>query len=148
MGVPAPASRAPRVVLDTHLVLSALVFTGGGLVALRQAWQARRFTPLVSPATAAELIRVFAYPKFRLSAEEQGDLLADYLPYGETVRVPDPPPVTPPCRDPFDTVFLELALTGQADFLVTGDRDLLGLADTFPRPIMSAEAFLRTLEAT
>ena len=55
--------RPPRVVLDTNLVLSALVFTQGRLVALRHAWQNERCRPLVSKATAAELID--AYPNLK-----------------------------------------------------------------------------------
>ncbi len=148
MGAPATGPRAPRVVLDTNVVLQGLVFTRGTSVALRQACQAARFTPLASQATAAELIRVLAYPKFRLSPEEQQDLLGDSLPYCETVRMPNPPPATPLCRDPLDTPFLELALAGKADFLVTGDRDLLALAGVLTCPIVNAEAFLRTLEST
>lgn len=137
----------PRVVLDTNLVLSALVFSGGSLVALRRGWQSRRFTPLVSKATAGELIRVLAYPKFRLSNEEREDLLSDYLPFCESIQVPNPPPQTPPCRDPFDMPFLELALAGSAEFLVTGDQDLLSLASEFRCPIVRADSFLTQLES-
>jgi len=64
----------PRVVLDTNLVLSTLVFSAGTLVALRRSWQSQRCTPLVSNATAGELIRVLAYRKFRLNAEERESL--------------------------------------------------------------------------
>ena len=74
-------SRAPRVVLDTNVVLSALVFAQGRLAVVRYAWQSGRCQPLVSPATASELVRALAYPKFGLSADEQRELLADYLPY-------------------------------------------------------------------
>ena len=136
----------PRVVLDTNLVLSALVFSGGALVDLRRGWQSRRFVPLVSTATAGELIRVLTYPKFRLSTEEREDLLSDYLPLCESVRVPDPPPPTPSCRDPFDLQFLELAVAGEADYLVTGDHDLLSLSSELPCPIVTASNFLGRLE--
>ena len=103
--------------------------------------------PLISRATAAELIRVIAYPKFRLTPIEQEALLADCLPWCETVCIPDPPPVTPVCRDAYDAPFLELALTGQADALVSGDDDLLTLAKDLACPIVDAEAFLRGLDA-
>lgn len=135
----------PRVVLDTNLLLSALVFSQGRLAGLRHAWQARRFTPLVSKATTAELIRVLAYPKFKLSVAEQEELLADYLPWCRTVNITNPPPVTPACRDPFDMPILQLAVAGQADYLVSGDQDLLCLAGQMPCPIVSAEAFLDVL---
>ncbi len=140
-----PRPTPPRVVLDTNLVLSALVFSGGALVNLRRGWQSGRFTPLVSTATARELIRVLAYPRFRLRAEERESLLSDYLPFCESVRVPNPPPSTPLCRDPFDVQFLELAVAGEADFLVTGDHDILVLASEFPCPILKANDFLARL---
>lgn len=137
---------APRVVLDTNLVLSALVFAQGRLSALRLAWQSTLYIPLVSRDTTAELIRVLAYPKFRLSDEEQGELLADYLPWCKTVAISNPPPATPPCRDLCDLPFLQLALAGKADYLVTGDQDLLSLASGFSRPILTAEQFIQQLD--
>lgn len=140
-------SRLPRVVLDTNLVLSALVFSAGKLVALRRGWHSQRFTPLVSTATANELIRVLAYPRFRLDAEARENLLADYLPFCESVQLSVPPPSTPSCRDPFDVPFLELALASDADFLVTGDDDLLSLASQFCCPIVNAGRFLEILGA-
>jgi putative PIN family toxin of toxin-antitoxin system len=139
-------SRPPRVVLDTNLVLSALVFANGRLAALRHAWQGGHCVPLVCRATAAELIRVLAYPKFRLNDEAQQELLADYLPWCVTVRMPDLPPATPDCRDPFDQPFLQLAIAGKADFLVSGDQDVLSLAGQLKCPIVTAGQFLDTLK--
>ena len=127
---------AVRLVLDTNVLLSALLFSSGSLAWLRRAWQSETIVTLVSQATALELIRVLSYPKFRLSDGEREDLLADYLPWCETVIVSDPPNV-PLCRDPFDRPFLELASTGKADALVTGDEDLLALAREFPVPILT-----------
>lgn len=118
---------SPRWALDTNVALSALIRPGGITGRLRLAWQIGLFVPLVSRDTASELIRVLAYPKFRLSRIEQHDLLADYLPWAETVRIADPPPRTPDCRDPHDLPFLQLALAAKADALVTGDADLLVL---------------------
>ena len=138
-------SDAPRVVIDTNLVLSALVFAQGRVTPLRLAWQNQQIQPLVSKTTAAELIRVLQYPKFKLSADDQQELLADYLPYCQTIVIPEPPPVTPECRDQFDVPFLQLALAGEAHALITGDQDLLCLADNFTCPILTAEQFLQTL---
>ncbi|MFM1987242.1 MAG: hypothetical protein RJA99_199 [Pseudomonadota bacterium] len=56
---------ARRVVLDTNIVVSALLLPGGAAGAVRAAWQAGRIVPLASAATARELVRVLAYPKFR-----------------------------------------------------------------------------------
>jgi putative PIN family toxin of toxin-antitoxin system len=118
----------PRVVLDTNVVLSALLFGSGTAGRVRVGWQAGRFTPLGSTATAAELVSVLGYPKFRLSAGEQEEMLADYVPWVQVVRIPNPPPPAPGCRDPFDLPFLHLAIAGKASALVSGDRDLLTLA--------------------
>ena len=137
--------RLPRVVIDTNLVLSALVFAQGRLGVLRHAWQGAHCQPLLSNATAAELLRVLAYPKFKLSAADQQELLGDYLPYCTTVRLPAKPPKTPACRDPFDVPFLQLAIVGKADYLVSGDKDLLSLAGQFVCPIVSAEQFMKML---
>ena len=134
-----------RVVLDTNIVLSALLFAQGRLAPVRAAWQQTRFAPLVSTATATELMRALAYPKFRLTPDDQRELLSDYLPYCSTVRMPAVPPRTPECRDPYDVPFLQLAVVGKAAFLVTGDRDLLALAGIFACPIIAAERFLEVL---
>jgi putative PIN family toxin of toxin-antitoxin system len=140
-----PATRAPLVVLDTNLVLSALVFTTGRLAALRTAWQSGRCQPLASQATASELMRVLGYPKFKLAADEREELLADYLPHCRSVTLPARLPKLPRCRDANDQMFIELAAAGKADFLVTGDKDLLVLAPEFGRPIVTADAFLAHL---
>lgn len=135
-------SRPPRVVIDTNLVLSALVFTGGRLAVLRHAWQSQLCVPLVSKATTAELIRVLAYPKFKLDEASQQELLADYLPWCVTVRIPNPPPATPDCRDAFDLPFLQLSVAGKADVLISGDQDVLSLAGQMKCRIQTADAFL------
>jgi putative PIN family toxin of toxin-antitoxin system len=135
-------SAPPRVVLDTNVVLSALVFGGGPVARIRTGWQAGRFVPLASKATAGELVRVLAYPKFGLAPAEQAELLADYLPWVQAVRVPDPPPAVPVCRDPFDAPFLHLAVAGKAKALVSGDRALLALAGAPGLcPILTVDAF-------
>lgn len=129
-----------RVVLDTNVLVSALLFHAGALSWLRQAWRSEAILPLASRDTAAELIRVLSYPKFRLGPDEREDLLGDYLPWCETVRVPKRTRV-PHCRNPLDRPFLQLALAAEADALVTGDKDLLGLAGVFAVPILSPAAF-------
>ena len=138
----------PRIVVDTNVVLSALVFGGERFRALRSAWQGNRCVPLACSFTVSELIRVLAYPKFKLSALEQHELLADYLPYCTTVKLPARLPKTIKCRDVNDLPFLHLAQVGKADFLVSGDADLLSLADTFTCPIVTAEEFIRLCPAS
>lgn len=131
---------APRVVLDTNVLVSALLFHNGSLAWIRRAWQAEVIIPLASRGTAAALIRVLAYPKFRLTDDEREDLLGDYLPWCETVTVPEDIDL-PECRDPSDLPFLALAIGGKADTLVAGDEDILALADDFNVPILSPARF-------
>ena len=137
-----------RVVLDTNVVLSALVFGGGPAGRLRLAWQQDVFVPLASTATAQELLRVLGYPKFRLSLQEQEELLADYLPHTHAVRIPQPPPSVPACRDTMDLPFMQLAAAGSAQVLVSGDRDLLTLLcefeKTFVCPIVTLDEFVHS----
>jgi putative PIN family toxin of toxin-antitoxin system len=140
-------NRAPHVVLDTNVVLSALLFAQGRLAAIRLAWQHGRCRPLASKATIAELLRVLAYPKFGLTAEQQEELLADYLPHCTIVRTPATPPHTPPCRDPYDLPFLRLAASGKADYLVTGDKDLLEVSGKTSYSIITADKFLALISA-
>lgn len=114
---------------------------------MREAWRPGIVTPLVSQYTRDELVRVLSYPKFQLSAEARERLLDDYLPWCEEVIIPDPPPAVPDCRDPSDKPFLELALAGQADALVTGDDDLLALAPIFPIPIITPAEMRRRFDS-
>ena len=136
-----------RVVLDTNVVLSALVFGGGAAGRVRRAWQQGALLPLASTATVQELVRVLAYPKFRLSQPEQDELLADYLPYTQTVHIPHPPPQVPECRDVLDEPCMHLAVAGKAQVLVSGDQDLLAIAAEFEQvstcPILTLDAFLK-----
>jgi len=128
-----------RIVLDTNIVLSALVFGEGRLAWMRQAWQRGQLQPLVCRDTVGELLRVLAYPKFKLTAREQQDLLGDFLPYAEAVTLPAQWPDLPACRDAKDQVFLALAHVAQADALVSGDADILALRGVFACQIWTAD---------
>jgi putative PIN family toxin of toxin-antitoxin system len=123
------------LVLDTNILVSALLFRGNRLTWLRDAWQGRRIIPLMCAATAEELLRVLAYPKFRLSRDEINELLAEILPYAEAVTLSESSSASPQCRDPNDQVFVDLAVAAEADGIVTGDKDLLALADQMPLPV-------------
>ena len=128
-----------RSVIDTNVLVSALLFSSGSVTWLRSAWQSETVLPLASHETTVELIRVLCYPKFCLTEHEREELLMDYLPWCETVTVAEPPSV-PECRDPYDLPFLELALAGRADALVTGDKDLLVLSSEFSVPILTPKS--------
>jgi uncharacterized protein len=134
-----------RVVFDTNVVLSALIF-GSRLAWLRGAWARRVVIPIECRETAADLLRVLAYPKFKLTATERDLLLADYLPFTEATRLPESVSVLPvECRDRDDAVFIRLALAAKADCLVSGDSDLAVLQEVVPTPIISANELQRRL---
>lgn len=128
-----------RIVFDTTTVVSALCFPQRRLAWLRTHWRETRCTPLISSATAAELVRVLQYPKFRLSADRQRELLADYIPVCEAVRVANSCPTI--CRDPRDQPFLDLAYCGNADILVSGEADLVSLGSMENFVIETPEAY-------
>ncbi len=118
-----------RIVLDTNVVLSALLFQHGHLTWLRARWMQGFITPLIDKPCAEELLRVFAYPKFRLTPGEIETLLGGYLPFTETViQTRSGHEDLPRCADSHDQKFLLLAHNGDAEILVTGDRALLELA--------------------
>jgi putative PIN family toxin of toxin-antitoxin system len=120
-----------RAVFDTNVVVSALIF-GRRLAWLRRAWSSGTAIPIVCRETAAELLRVLSYPKFRLDAMEREALLSDYLPFAEIMILTRPLPVLPvACRDRNDSVFLHLAIASKSDLLVSGDADLIVLASVY-----------------
>jgi putative PIN family toxin of toxin-antitoxin system len=121
--------RPVRAVCDTNVVVSALVFADGRLGQIRAAWHSGALVALISKSTVEELIRVLSYPKFRLTLEEQSELLEDYLPYAETAEISNVSFDQVKCRDPDDQKFLDLAVSARADWLITGDSDLLALSE-------------------
>lgn len=126
-------------------MVSSLLFPSGAVSWTRGAWRQGSIRPLVSWETTAELIRALAYPKFARNSDDRRDRLDDYLPYCDSIEVPVAPPAIPDCRDPSDRPFLQVALVGRADALVSGDADILALADAFAVPILSPTAFRRRL---
>ncbi len=134
---PGPVSDEPphpvRVVLDTNVLVSALLFRQSRLSWIRLAWQnpaaGRILRPVLGPATTRELIRVLGYPKFQLSQGDVTTLLEDILPFAETVAS-EPPPLQWPrdFRDADDRIILDLTVAAGVEVLVSGDADLLVLA--------------------
>lgn len=121
---------AQRVVLDTNCLISALIFSQGKMAEIRHLWQAGEIIPLICRETATELIRVMAYPKFRLTQEEINHLLAEFLPWSETVHLEGLGKSIPELRDPEDDIFVHLARSVKAACLILGDRHLLELRTT------------------
>jgi len=138
---------APRVVLDTNCLVSALIFSRGRFAWLREAWQAKRFIALASHDPVSELLRVLAYPKFKLTRDEQETLLGEFLPYVETVKIDQTPESLPDIRDADDIIFLVLADAGRADALVSGDGDIQAVRDQFHIPILTIAEFTDWLQA-
>jgi uncharacterized protein len=122
-------------------VLSAIVLQSSQLAWLRAHWSGGACVPLASRDTVDELIRILGYRKFRLEEQRRNELLADYLPYCEVVEVTRKCSVV--CRDAKDQMFLNLAQSGKADSLVSGDRDLLVLAGRTKFLIESPEEYRR-----
>jgi len=139
---------APRVVLDTNCLLSALVFTHGRSAWLRTAWQSGRIRVLMCRDTMHELLRVVHYPKFKLSSEEAQALLSELLPFVESIQLHAQQAPLPEVRDPHDTVFLALAAQADANALVTGDLDLLAVKAQFRIPIITPAEFYSQLHTT
>jgi uncharacterized protein len=122
-------------------VVSALIFASERLAWFRLHWRQGGCVPLISRATAAELTRVFRYPKFNLTVQDAQELLAEYLLYCEAISNVQRCPMI--CRDSNDQPFLDLAQSGNADVLVTGDRDLLALSGSTEFVIETPDAYRR-----
>lgn len=118
-----------RAVLDTNVLVSALLFTGSRLSWLRPCWQSGQLVPVLAEPTARELLRVLAYPKFRFTSQDRERLLEDLLPWSESWRGPVPAS-RHSARAPHDQVFLDLAVAAATQVLVSGDADLLELQHT------------------
>jgi len=133
-----------RVVVDTNLLVSALLFGGvpGRVVSL---WKSGRIQPLASQAMIDEVLRVLAYPKFSLAPKEIELLLyEEILPWFEIVDVATGSPFIE--DDPSDDIFLWCAMDGKADRIISGDEHLLQLQD-FPVPILTPRQFLELVES-
>jgi len=129
-----------RVVLDSNVVVSPLLFSGisAKLIPL---WKGRRIHPLCSKEIIDEYIQVLAYPKFRLVESEIEFLISqEIVRWFEIVTVlPGKPFVI---ADPSDDKFVWCALEGRADLIISGDEHLLNLAAS-PIPVLTPSLFLR-----
>ena len=135
-----------RAVLDTNVLVSALLFTGPPS-RLVPAWQAGRVRPVVSAEILDEYLRVLAYPKFELTpAEIRGLIEEELLPFIETVRVK--PSAVKRLRDPDDAKFIACARAAGVRWLVSGDADLLDLNRVESVDIVSVTTFLQHLKRT
>ena len=131
-----------RLVIDTNVLISALL-SGTSLPAhLIVLWREGRFDLLTSAKQLDELMRVTRYPRIRerLSPALAGRLIDEIR---DIATVIDRLPVVIVSPDPDDNELLAIAQAGAADFLVTGDkRDLLAIARHAGTRIMSVRDFL------
>ena len=138
-----------RVVLDTNVIISALISQGPPhrIVA---AWREQRFTALVSAALLAEYERAVRYPKVRrshgLDDAELERFVGRFVRFGELV-VPQRQ-LRIVSADPDDDRILECAVAGAATQIVTGDPHLLALERYQEIPILAPRAFLELLESS
>jgi putative PIN family toxin of toxin-antitoxin system len=130
-----------RVVFDTSVVVSAVLLPRS---VPRQAFDmaAMRGRLLLSAATVSELDEVFRRPKFNKHVPEalRMEFLAALASRAELVAVTA---ILTDCRDPKDNKFLELAVSGRATHLVSGDADLLTLHPFRGVTIVTPQAFLQ-----
>jgi putative PIN family toxin of toxin-antitoxin system len=129
-----------RVVLDTNIVVSALLFPGAA-GKVHDLWRSQSILPLATADMVKEYARVLSYPKFRLSEKEVSTLLhEEILPYIEPVLVSETPSVVG--EDPSDDIFFACALAGRAGLIVSGDRRVLAVKTYNGIPVLSLNEFL------
>jgi len=131
--------RAERAVLDTNILISALLTRGKPFQVLQ--WVLDKGFLIFSDPTFEELAARLRRSKLDryVSLERRNELLADLDAVGEWSAISG---ARLACRDPDDDKFLETALAARADCIVTGDQDLLGLDPFEGIRIVTAAAFL------
>jgi putative PIN family toxin of toxin-antitoxin system len=127
-----------RIVLDTNVLLSGLLFPGS--IPARALERAQAQIVLASEATIEELARTISRPRFDryLDAKIRRQLVESYRHACFLVEITQP---VRACRDPRDDLFLEVALHGQANMIVSGDEDLLSLHPFHGISILNPAAF-------
>ena len=133
-----------RFVFDTNVIVSALLFKDS---LPRLAFDAAldRGKILISTPVLEELERVLSREKFNryVGAIDRNRFLAALVKESEWVAVTTSVNV---CRDPKDNKFLELALSGGANALITGDTDLLALGTFRGIDVLNPESFQRRVK--
>jgi putative PIN family toxin of toxin-antitoxin system len=116
-----------RLVVDTNILISALLAETSLPAHLVALWREGRFALLTSADQLDELMRVTRYPKIRerLSPALAGRLINEIRDLAVLLKAL---PIVTASPDPYDNYLLAMASAGSADFLITGDkRDLLAL---------------------
>jgi putative PIN family toxin of toxin-antitoxin system len=119
---------AIRAVVDTNVFVSGTLSSRGRPGRLLDLWYEGRFELLLSGEQHAELTNVFSRPRIVRDERITRHVLARLLTaLALATRVIPSPRVPLSVRDPKDEPILAAALGGNADYLVTGDGDLLAL---------------------
>jgi uncharacterized protein len=133
--------KRPRIVVDTNALVSRLLLPSSvSAQAVRKAVDSSIL--LVSDATMNELADVLALPKFDryISLKDRQQFLrllgrlAEFVPIVYPIRA---------CRDPKDDKFLEVALNGEAQVILTGDADLLAFNPWQGIAVLSPTEYLK-----
>jgi len=136
-----------KAVLDTNILISAVITPRGTPAKVLQAWREGAFDLIASPPLLYEIKNTLSRPKiahrYRLTTEDISDVLA-LLASGATL-VTGTISISVPITDPDDIPVLACAVEGQADYLVTGDGDLLHLRSYQGIQIIRPTDFLRIL---
>ena len=132
-----------RAVLDTNVLVSAALKQNSTPAAAARAVE-RRHVLLKSAATERPLFDVLARPYFiPLIGDETRAWLRQLMSAAELVAIAER---IAACRDPTDDKFLELAVNGHADLIISGDDDLLSLNPFRGIPIIAPAAFVHGAE--
>ncbi|MFZ0678069.1 putative toxin-antitoxin system toxin component, PIN family [Candidatus Binatus sp.] len=134
-----------RVVLDTNILISALIIQTGNPAAIYRGWQEGHFTVLTCAEHLDELRATLRKPAIaeRIKPYKAGSLVNELKKLAECV---DELPRVRRSRDPSDDFLLSLSEAGRADYLVTGDKSgLLALKHHKGTRIVSARAFAALL---
>jgi len=133
-----------RVVVDTNIFVSAAL-KDNSLPTLAVRLVQERGTFLKSGVTEAQFHEVLERPYLaRLITMASLDWLNRVMASAELVAVTES---IAACRDPTDDKFLEVAVSGRADLILSGDADLLVLDPFRGIPILSAAVFLQTVSS-
>jgi putative PIN family toxin of toxin-antitoxin system len=135
-----------RAVIDTGILASALIRRQGTTGEILQLLRDGRFTAVYSTDIFVEIIDVLGRPELRAKYHIEPDDLSIFI---NLVRLRGdlviPSRKVTACRDPKDDKFLEAALAGSADCIVSGDGDLLALTPFENIPILRPAEFLAGL---
>lgn len=141
--------RKPRVAIDTNLLISAAIALKGLPNKLIRAWEKEQITLLTSPRLLRELEEVSKRDKFReyhLFKEQMVELFDCLKASAEVIPSMSDDELPIHARDAKDDKLLSCALSGNADYLVTGDEDLLVLNGNLSLgklKIVTAKEFLK-----